>query len=104
MVADCQWVAIHDHMPGADNTLVLYVSGACTCPSPGYTLKLTRKEPQGINPKDLLLELTAEAPSGPVPDVLWPCTVEYREETSMEYDTVTTLGEGGATVKVEHPQ
>jgi hypothetical protein len=91
-------------MPAPDSKLALHVYGACTCPNPGYTLTLTYKEPQGINPKDLLLDLTAEAPSGPVPDVLWPCTVEYTQETTMEYDTVTILGEGGGSVKVEHPQ
>lgn len=103
MVYDCKWSAIHDHMPGPDAKLELRVYGACMCPNPGYTLTLKYKEPQGINPRDLLLELTAEPSSGSAPDVIWPCTVEYCEATDMEYDTVTILGEGGDTVKVEHP-
>jgi hypothetical protein len=73
------------------------------CPTPGYVLTLRYKEPQGINPKDLLLELVSELPIGGVPDVLWPCTVAYEQTTDMEYDTVTILGDGGGTVKVEHP-
>ena len=103
MVNDCQWIAIHDHMPGTDPGLTLRVYGSCICPTPGYVLTLRYKEPQGINPKDLLLEFLSEAPTGGVPDVLWPCTVEYEQSTATEYDTVTIMGDGGGTVKVEHP-
>jgi hypothetical protein len=103
MVSECQWIAIHDHMPGTVPERILRVYGSCVCPTPGYVLTLRYKEPQGINPKDLLLELLSEPPTGGVPDVLWPCTVAYEQTTDMEYDTVTILGDGGGTVKVEHP-
>jgi hypothetical protein len=103
MVNDCTWIAIHDHIPGIDPARTLRVYGSCTCPTPGYVLTLRYKEPQGINPKDLLLELISEPPTGPVPDVVWPCTVECALATDMEHDTVTVLGDGGGSVKVEHP-
>jgi hypothetical protein len=103
MVGECRWIAIHDHMPGTDPQRTLRVYGSCICPTPGYVLTLRYQEPQGTNPKDLLLNLHSAPPTGPVPDVLWPCTVEYEQTTEMEYETVTILGDGGGTVKVEHP-
>ncbi len=100
MPSDCTWTAIHDHMPGAN--MRLQVSGECLCPTPGYTLTLTRGAPQGINPKDLLLDLTEEAPSGAQPSVMTSCTADYTEEPAEEFDTVTVRGEGGETITVQH--
>src|SRR5215210_3256881 len=48
------WEAWHDHQP--PGPAVLYVSGECEFPTAGYEVELRRRAPQGINPKDLLLE------------------------------------------------
>ncbi len=86
------WSAWHDHQPPGPT--VLHVSGECEFPSAGYSVELRRSEPQGINPKDLLLDLTVREPSGPAAQVITPVEVRYREETDFEYDTVTILPNG----------
>jgi hypothetical protein len=77
-------------------------------PTPGYTLTLTRAEPQGINPAILLLNLTTEAPTGMVAQVLSPTEVVYEETTDQDIDQVTILVAGetpeGANVNVEKVQ
>ena len=84
------WEAFHDHMPGKPRKL--RVVGTCHAPRTGYEFKLRRKEgAQGINPKDLLLELDVREPEFGN-DVLTETTVEYIEESDFEYDTVSILG------------
>lgn len=103
MVDQCQWIAIHDHTPGESKERPLHVYGSCTCATPGSVLSLRYIEPQGINPKDLRLELTSEPPTGTVPEVLWPCTVEYVHRDATEFDTVSISGDATGTVEVQHP-
>lgn len=93
------WQAIHDHMPGKPVTL--RVTGECEVNDTSYTLSLRRHEPQGINPKDLLLDLvTEQAEIGN--DALTTRPVEYTEETVFEYDTVTVIGYGTTEVQCVH--
>lgn len=92
------WDAWHDHMPGKAATL--HVVGTCSCPTPGYTLELKLHEPQGINPRDLLLDLVETEPSGPQREVITPTQVEYREETETHYETVSILPDGPAGIQV----
>ena len=85
------WYAWHDHMPGPGSTPTLHVTGTCTFNTAGYSAELRRIR-QGINPKDLLLELVVHEPSGDVAaEVLTDVPVSYIEETSMEYDTVSIV-------------
>ena len=86
------WYASHDHMPPGPQTL--RVTGICTFPTAGYTVALRRHEPQGINPRDLLLDKVVTEPTGPVPDVITDVEVRYEEVTDVEYDTVTILPDG----------
>ncbi|HEX8645478.1 MAG TPA: hypothetical protein VF715_01165, partial [Thermoleophilaceae bacterium] len=96
-MAECKcddWMAVHDHMPPGPATL--RVTASCTCP-PGRTLELRRKEPQGINPRDLLLELVeieqeGGGYGGGGSDET--ADLEYREDTDVEYDTVSILPDG----------
>lgn len=83
------WSATHDHQPVGPPTL--RVHGRCTMPTPGYTCELRKHTPQGINPKDLLLDLVATEPSGTQPEVLTPCEVTFELETDFEYDTVSIV-------------
>lgn len=90
---DCRnWSAWHDHQPPGPT--VLHVSGECEFPSAGYSVELRRREPQGINPKDLLLERIVREPSGPVAQATTVVEAYYQEETDFEYDTVTILPDG----------
>jgi hypothetical protein len=101
-MVQCTWIATHDHMPGAD--LRLTVRGTCTCPSPGYTLGLTRETKQGDNGKELVLTFEATPPGqdNPVERGETDCAVQYVEENAPEYDTVTIQGEGGDSIEVTH--
>ena len=95
------WKAWHDRMPGSTPTL--HVTGSCTCPREGFTIRLEKQEPQGINPKDLLLRLEISEGEGGYGGYGGGGTeqqVEFEEQTDFEYETVTILPDGG-TVKVE---
>lgn len=94
-----EWHAIHDHMPGKPVTL--RVTGECEVDNTRYDLRLVRREPQGINPKDLLLDLvTDEADVGN--DIITTRNPEYVEETEFEYDTVTIVGYETEKVQCVH--
>lgn len=92
------WSAWHDHQPPGPATL--RVTGECEFPSAGWSVELRRREPQGANPKDLLLERVVREPSGPVAQALTTLQARYEEETDFEYDTVMILPDG-ASVLVE---
>ena len=86
------WSAVHDKEPPGPAKLV--VTGSCTFPTAGYEVELVRAEPQGINPKDLLLNKIVHAPQGPVAQTVTEVEVRYEEQTDVDYDTVTILPEG----------
>ena len=80
----------------------LMVRGWCTFPSSGWSMELRRAEPQGINPKDLLLQRVVALQEGIQADVLKAIEVEYDEKTDVEYDTVTILPDG-TTIEIQRP-
>ena len=75
---------------------VLTVHGECTLGSSGYTVELVRREPQGVNPRDLLLDLvvTRPSPDEVVLPVLTRYPVTYEEGTLTYFETVTILPDG----------
>lgn len=83
------WRALHSR--GVSGLATLYVRGECRFPSAGYSVELRPRSPQGFNPRDLLLERVVHPPSGPAAAMNTTVTVEYRERTDFEYDTVTIL-------------
>jgi hypothetical protein len=95
---DCHdWTAVHDRQPPGPP--VLTVRGACTFPTPDFSVELRRHEPQGINPRDLLLDRIEHPPAGPVPAVhvqVQPEQQRHREEqhTLMAGDESTRTGPG----------
>jgi len=95
------WYASHDHMPPGPATL--RVRGTCRCPTTGYSVELRRHEPQGINPKDLLLDKVLTPPSGVIGPGSSDVEVRYEEPTDVEYDTVTILP-GGPSIPVQEVQ
>jgi hypothetical protein len=95
---DCRnWTAWIDLQPPGPPTL--HVAGECEVPSGGYTVELRRREPQGFNPRDLLLDKIVTPPSGPVTGVVSTVEARYSEETTAGYDTVTILP-GGPSIEV----
>ena len=73
---------------------VLVVDGWCTYPSAGWMTELRRIEPQGTNPKDLLLERITTVPEGYQPPVTRGIEVHFEEVTDVKYETVTIMPDG----------
>ena len=86
------WTAVHGHEPPQPS--VLQVRGSCTFDTAGYSVELRRHEPQGINPKDLLLDRIVHPPTGLVAQVVTDVEVTYSEETEFDYQIVTILPDG----------
>jgi hypothetical protein len=79
----------------------LSVTGDVTEPTTGWTVTLARAEPQGINPKVLLLKLVEQPPTGPAGDIVTTHHVKYDENPpKANYDQVTI--EGAFTINVTH--
>jgi hypothetical protein len=88
-----EWEAWRNREP--PGPVILHVTGECKFPDDRYQADLRRHEPQGINPKDLLLELIVTEKRGwtePVEETT--LEVRYEEQTDLEYETVTILPDG----------
>ena len=72
----------------------LKVHGQCTFPTPGFKVHLRRKDPQGINPKVLLLDKTVIAPTGIEPEHVVTIPVSFEEHTNVHYDEVEVFPDG----------
>ncbi|MFL6129967.1 MAG: hypothetical protein ACJ73E_12995 [Mycobacteriales bacterium] len=86
------WSAVVDRRPPGPPTLI--VTGECDFPTAGSTVELHRAAPQGINPRDLLLDKVVTPPSGPAASVLTAVPVRYTENDPPELDTVTIRPDG----------
>ena len=86
------WRALHDLEPRGPGHL--RVTARCVVPTPGHRVELRRKEPQGINPRDLLLEKVVHDPEGVVIQVITEVDVEYSEVTGEVFETVTIVPDG----------
>jgi hypothetical protein len=86
-----EWSAWRNLEPGGP--VSLHVTGECRFPDTRYEIELRRREPQGINPKDLLLELIVTERRGWA-DEETTLTTHYSEQTDFEYETVTILPDG----------
>lgn len=82
-------------------TRTLHVRGVVMLPTPGHVAKLAEAQPQGINPRVLLLELRNEAPSDPDPDVMTAREVAFEKVAAPLYDAVHVKGFPG-TIPVEY--
>jgi hypothetical protein len=97
-VATRDWNAWINAKPGGPRSF--HVSGVVDLPSPGYSATLQPASPQGINPTELILELTVRAPSGGIwPQVITPVDVRFDQTPLVtNYQTVLVRVPGGATV------
>lgn len=80
------WTAIHNFMPPDPAKLV--VTGKLMMPTPGYQLRLTKANPQGINPRILVLSLGVTPPGTIQPQVITMTLVRYEETTDIHYSNV----------------
>ena len=88
----CTWQATHDFMPPGPARLI--IAGTCEMPTPGYQLTLVRAIPQGINPRNLVVTLKVQPPSGIVSQVVTPTEARYEEKTNEHYDFADILPRG----------
>lgn len=93
------WEATHNFMPGTQSP-TLHVTGKCTFPTDGYSVRLERAEPQGINPAVLLLDRVVTPPAGAAAPVMTEELVNYSEETSFTY-TGVMIQPSGPLIPVE---
>ncbi len=98
----CDWTAVHDALDGIETPVKVY--GSCTCPSPGYTLRLERSGQDSGDPAHLRLTFTVEPPSEEMPELLTPCGVEYEEPSTTPIERVTIEGQADALLTVMHPR
>lgn len=81
------WFAWVDDLPSGER--VFNVVGTVVVPSPGYTASLEVASPQGINPKQLILDLHVAAKPGIWPQVVTSLHVGYQQRPYKgAYDTV----------------
>lgn len=93
------WKAVQDSRPPL--TPRLRVTGRCTFPTPGYKVTLKESNPQGINPRILLLTKTVTPPKGIQPQVEQTILVGFeKNNATTEYTSITILPEV-KTIKVE---
>ena len=96
LIGHCKdWRALQPHGSGK-----IMVRGWCTYPSSAFSMELRRKESQGPNPADLLLERIESVAEGYHAGAIRAIEAEYVEETETEYDTVTILPDE-VTIEVE---
>ncbi len=93
------WKAVHDFMPPGPARL--RVTGQVQTPTPGYTLRLCKATPQGINPNILLVTLERQPSTGIEPQHVVTVPVEYHEHSDVQYTQVSILPDG-PTVDVEN--
>ena len=79
-----------DTMPGPGSQKKLIVIGKAEVPTGGWTGSMRRANPQGINPKILIVDVTLQKPSGPAPDVISKIDLRYEEAPpQVDYSNVT---------------
>jgi hypothetical protein len=76
------------------------VTGKCTFPTDGYSVRLERAEPQGINPAVLLLDRIVTPLPGAAAQLVSEEVVNYSEGTRFTY-TGVMIQPGGPLIPVE---
>jgi len=96
------WYAWIDQMPPGPPSF--HVRGVVTMPTPGYAVQLQPAAPQGINPKDLILDLKIERLPGVWPQVVTTFEARYDQaDLALVYESaLIRLPDGSALpLKVE---
>jgi hypothetical protein len=88
-----------DRMPPGGPKLI--VVGEVQVPTGGWHAGLTRRSPQGINPDILILDVSAQAPSGMVTQVITTIPLRYEERPPVHQYTQVTIVDGHDQVTVD---
>lgn len=99
-VDTAEWYAWLNKMPPGPATF--HISGLVYLPTPGYDVRLVPAAPQGINPKDLILDLEVTPRTGFWPQVVSPVTVRYDQRPAgVEYTSVLVREPDGDAVQID---
>lgn len=92
-----------DRAPGAPPKLIMI--GDARVPTSGWHARLTKRSPQGINPKMLILDVNAQEPGGEAPEVITTIPLRYEESPPQdEYGQVMVAhGKGEIVVRIGGP-
>jgi hypothetical protein len=93
------WYAWVNAMPPGPKSF--HVTGVVYAPTPGYEVDLSPASPQGINPKDLILDLQLRPRPGIWPQVITPISVRYDVENyAGNYESVLVREPDGDAVQL----
>ena len=99
-VGTTDWYAWTNRMPGGPGSF--HVSGVVHLPTPGYAAHLERATPQGINPRELILDLKVTPRPGIWPQVITPASLRLDEETpAVDYTGVLIREPDGDAVHLD---
>lgn len=71
--------------------------GVVRTPTPGYDVKLVPASPQGINPKELILDLVVTAKPGVWPQVVTPTSVRFEQPDGAYTGVLVRTPDGEGT-------
>jgi hypothetical protein len=71
-----------DRAPGAPPRLIM--TGDVRVPTNGWQARLTRRTPQGINPKILILDVSAQQPDSAVQEEITTIPLRYEESPPQD--------------------
>jgi len=91
-------LAVLNEFPPGPAELIAFAT--VTTPTTGWTVKLVRAVPQGINPKDLLLKIEATPPQGGAGNVVTPHELRYAEAAQRDQYSQVTITGGNPSVTV----
>lgn len=93
------WYAWLDKMPPGPASL--HVQGTVQLPTPGFEVRLVPASPQGINPRQLILDLLVTELPGVWPQIVTSVSVRYDQKPAIDYDTVFIREPDGDTVLID---
>ena len=99
-IETAHWYAWLSKMPPGPTTF--HVSGVAYLPTPGFTTQLVRAAPQGINPKELILDFKVAPLPGLWPPVVTIAPLRFDESApGIEYEGVLIREPDGDAVHIE---
>lgn len=79
-----------------------HVTGTVTTPTPGYETKLVEATPQGINPRDLILDLVVNKLPGIWPQHVTQVPVRFDQSPlKVDYESVLVRISDGSSVQIK---
>lgn len=95
-----EWYAWISRMPPGPASF--HVSGTVTMPTPGYDVRLVEAAPQGINPKDLILDLVIKKLPGIWPQHVASIPVRFDQTPlKVDYDSVLVRISSGTSIPIK---